>query len=616
MSRKVKAEAEKTRARILASALALFAKNGYERTTFTDIAARLKMTKGAVYWHFESKERLLVELVDAALAKFRRQLEELMPHGELSFPKVADMMVRNALQMVDDPKVAAFFRLMKCQIRWADDSMAKVRENLISDERLGPLVAFRNAVAADIAAGRARGRRRGRDRGRVNRDLGRACSGAHRPFPAARPRADAAPRLRGDLEQYTYKGVNHMAEEKGSTLGSIIATAVLAAVCVAGGWIAKDMCPKGAGDDAAARAAQAAAMAAQQQTVAVTNAEMRVYNLPERFVAHAEAVQEVDLLPQIDGYVKEVKFKEGDVVKAGQLLYVIDDERYQAVAGQRKADLAAAEAEKKRAERYFRRMQEADARGITQLERDNAEAAALKADAAVKQAEANLVVAEYDLKKTHVTAPISGQIGKSAAHVGDYVSPQKGALAKIVQIDPIRVSFPLTDRAYVAWRQAQRAGTAHVFRMRLVLPDGSEYDQTGKWDFDDNQMSRETASIMMRLSFPNPERLLVPNSYVTLLADYETPPSYPSVPQQCLIDLPGGNRGVWVVRDDLSVEQRAVEAKEAFEGWTPIVSGLAAGERVVLSGTAKALGPGVKVALVEPTSNDDINPAHKAPIEE
>ena len=156
MPRKVKAEAEKTRARILTSALALFAKNGYERTTFTDIAARLRMTKGAVYWHFESKERLLVELVDAALTKFRRQLEELMPHGELTFPKVADMMVRNALQMVDDPKVAAFFRLMKCQIRWADDSMAKVRENLISDERLGPLVAFRNAVAADIAAGRAR----------------------------------------------------------------------------------------------------------------------------------------------------------------------------------------------------------------------------------------------------------------------------------------------------------------------------------------------------------------------------------------------------------------------------------------------------------------------------
>ena len=407
-----------------------------------------------------------------------------------------------------------------------------------------------------------------------------------------------------------------MAENNSSTLGSVIATVVLSAVCVAGGWIAADMWPRGAGDAAAAQAAAAAAQAAQQQTVAVTNAEMRVYNLPERFVAHAEAVQEVDLLPQIDGYIKEIKFKEGDLVKAGQLLYVIDDERYQAVAGQRKADLAAAEAEKKRAERYFKRMQEADARGITQLERDNAEAAALKADAAVKQAEANLVVAEYDLKKTHVVAPIAGQIGKSAAHVGDYVSPAKGALAKIVQIDPIRVSFPLTDRAYVAWRQAQRAGTARAMRLRLILPDGSEYDQSGRWDFDDNQMSRETASIMMRLSFPNPERLLVPNSYVTLLADYETPPSYPSVPQQCLVDLPGGNRGVWIVKDDLTVEQRAVETREAFGGWTPIVSGLEAGARVVLSGTAKALGPGVKVALVEPTSNDDINPAHTSPIEE
>ena len=401
--------------------------------------------------------------------------------------------------------------------------------------------------------------------------------------------------------------------EKESTLGSIIGTIVLAAVCVAGGWIGKDMWPKSAGNDAAAKAAAAAAAA--QLTVAVTNAEMRVYNLPERFVAHAEAVQEVDLLPQIDGYVKEIKFKEGDVVKAGQLLYVIDDERYQAVANQRKADLAAAEAEARRAERYYERMQKADERGITQLERDNAEAASEKAKAAVMQAKANLVVAEYDLKKTTVVAPIAGQIGKSSAHVGDYVSSSKGALAKIVQIDPIRVSFPLTDRAYIAWRQSQRKGADHAFRMRLILPDGSEYDQEGKWDFDDNQMSRETASIMMRLRFPNPERLLIPNSYVTLLTDYQEPPSYPSVPQQAIVDLPGGNQGVWILKDDMTVEQRPVETKEAFGGWIPLVKGVKEGERVVISGISK-LGPGVKVALAEPTSNDDINANHKSPIEE
>ena len=358
--------------------------------------------------------------------------------------------------------------------------------------------------------------------------------------------------------------------EKESTVGSIIGTIVLAAVCVAGGWIGKDMWPKGDGGAAAAQAAKLAAMAAMQQTVAVTNAEMRVYNLPERFVAHAEAVQEVDLLPQIDGYVREIKFKEGDVVKEGQVLYVIDDERYQAVANQRKADLAAAEAEARRAERYFERMEKADERGITQLERDNAEAAAEKAKAAVLQAKANLVVAEYDLKKTTVFAPISGQIGKSSAHVGDYVAPSKGALAKIVQIDPIRVSFPLTDRAYIAWRQAQREGTDHAFRMRLILPDGSEYDREGTWDFDDNQMSRETASIMMRLRFPNPERLLIPNSYVTLLTDYQEPPSYPSVPQQARepgrVDPQGRHDGRAASRGDEGALRRMDTAREGREG--------------------------------------------------
>ena len=407
-----------------------------------------------------------------------------------------------------------------------------------------------------------------------------------------------------------------MNENNGSAIGSTIGALVLAAVCAAGGWIGCGMWMRAAKAKAGNPAAMAAmAAAAGGVTVAVTNAEMRAYNLPERFVAHAEAVQEVDLLPQIDGYVKEIKFKEGDVVKAGQTLYVIDDERYLAVANQRKADLAAAEAEARRAVRYFERMQKADERGITQLERDNAEAAAEKAKASVLQAKANLVVAEYDLKKTTVVAPISGQIGKSSAHVGDYVTPSKGALAKIVQIDPIRVSFPLTDRAYIAWRQEQRSGSAKPFRMRLILPDGSDYDREGAWDFDDNQMSRETASIMMRLKFPNPERLLIPNSYVTLLTDFQDPPKFPSVPQQALIDLPGGNQGVWVLRDDMTVEQRPVETKEAFNGWTPVVKGIEAGERIVISGVAK-LGPGMKVAIVEPTSNDDINANHKSPIEE
>ena len=366
------------------------------------------------------------------------------------------------------------------------------------------------------------------------------------------------------------------------------------------GWILKDKWPQ---EKTAAN--PMAAMAGLEQTVAVTNVELRAYNKPERFVAHAEPVQEVDLLPQVDGYIQEITFKEGDTVQAGDLLYVLDDERYRAVVNQRKADLEAAEAEARRAKRYYERMQNADARGITQLERDNAEAESERAAAAVLQAKANLIVAEYDLKKARVVAPISGQIGKTSAHVGDYVAPSKGPLAKIVQIDPMRVTFPLTDRAYIAWREAQKKGINEAFRLRLVLADGSEYDQQGEFAFDDNTMSKETATIQMRLAFPNPDRLLIPNSYVTLLSDYQTPPQYPSVPQAAVFDAAGGNLAVWVVKDDGTVEMRIVQTRDAYLGWCPVLEGLAAGETVVVSGVAK-LTPGAKVRDVAPTANEDI----------
>lgn len=386
-----------------------------------------------------------------------------------------------------------------------------------------------------------------------------------------------------------------------STIGSVIATVVLVIASAVAGWVAREHKPESKNNKALAMPPP------QAQSVAVTEVKEMAYNLAEKFVAHAEAMQEVDLLPQVDGYIKEMMFKEGDTVKEGQLLYVLDDERYQAVANQRKADLAAAEAELKRAERYYKRMLEADARGITQLERDNAQAAAESAKAGVLQAKANLVVAEYDLKKTKVFAPISGQIGKSNMYVGDYVAPSKGALARIIQIDPIRVTFPLTDRSYVAWRAQQLNGSAPDYRLRLLLPDGSEYSGLGEWAFDDNTMSKETATIIMRLKFPNPNRMLIPNSYVTLLVDYKTPPKYLCVPQQAIYDLSTGSRAVWVLKDDMTVEQRIVETREVSGGWTPIVQGLKLGEKVVISGISK-LAPGMKVALVEATNNDDLDP--------
>ena len=396
-----------------------------------------------------------------------------------------------------------------------------------------------------------------------------------------------------------------------SKIGNAIGVLVLAGVFSTGGWIGHSMwmgvqAKKGAAVQAAIRAA----MAGAAQTVAVTEVKEMEYNAPEKSVAHAEAVAEVDLLPQVDGYIKEIKFKEGDVVKEGQLLYVLDDEKYTAVVGQAKADLNAAETEERRAKRYYERMKNADERGITQKERDDAEAAADKAVAAVMQAKANLVVAEYNCKKAKIYAPISGQIGKTTAHIGDYVAPSKGALAHIMQIDPIRVTFPMTDRAFVDRVQAVKQGNADEYSMRLILPNGTDYGQRGQLDFDDNAMSKETASLMMRVSFPNPDRMLVPNMYVTLVTEFAKPPMYLSVPHTAIVDLAVGGVGAYVLKDDMTVELRPVSVKPMVNGFIPVTKGLSAGEKVVTSGTRK-LRDGAKVVLAEATPNEENTPGWK-----
>ncbi len=156
MPRRAKVEAERTRARILASALALFVRKGYECTTFNDIAARLKMTKGAVYWHFESKEALLMALVDEMFDKFERQIADIMPKSELTFEAVAATMVETARRLVDDAKGRAFFMLMRTQVKWGAETMTRVKEELITNKRFGPWHAFKQAVENDKRTGRAR----------------------------------------------------------------------------------------------------------------------------------------------------------------------------------------------------------------------------------------------------------------------------------------------------------------------------------------------------------------------------------------------------------------------------------------------------------------------------
>lgn len=341
--------------------------------------------------------------------------------------------------------------------------------------------------------------------------------------------------------------------------------------------------------------------------VAVGAVTAERFNPPEEFVGHVEPVQEVDILPQIEGYVREVKFAEGDEVQAGDLLFVIDDERYAAEQGVARAEVDSAkskvvqaQAAVDRAERLLRRLKAADARGITQTELDAAEtglaadrAALGSAKSAVSQATAKLASTAFNMKHTRIFAPIGGRIGKSLMHAGDFVSPSKGALARIVQMDPVRVTFPITDRAYLAWGGARVGDTR---RLRLRLADSSIYPFSGKWAFSDNEMSAETATLLVRAHFPNPNRLLVPNAYVTVLADEADPAPVPVVPVSALMQTAQAT-GVWVMEGEDTVRFRAAKPGVRADGKVRLLTGVKPGEKIVIQGIHK-LGDGMRVRVV------------------
>ena len=394
----------------------------------------------------------------------------------------------------------------------------------------------------------------------------------------------------------------------GSKIVGALAQACGLAAALAAGWFLHDFW--GGGVKAPSRSVS------QVPSVAVGEVVAECFNPPEEFIGHVEPVQEVDILPQIEGYVKEVKFAEGDEVKAGDLLFVIDDERYAADQGVAQAEVSAAkskvvqaEAAVDRDERLLRRLRATDARGITQTELDAAEtglasdqAALGSAKAAVSQAEAKLAATGFNLKHTKIYAPIAGRIGKTLRHAGDYVSPSKGALARIVQTDPVRVCFPLTDRAYLGWSRnadARGAKVGDTRRLRLRLADGTIYPATGTWEFTDNEMSAETATLIVRAQFANPARALVPNAYVTVLADEADPQPVPVIPAMA-VTKQGKATGVWLYAEDGTVSFREVKTSLRMNGKVHVEEGLKPGERVVVQGVQK-LGEGLKVNVVPGT---------------
>ena len=308
------------------------------------------------------------------------------------------------------------------------------------------------------------------------------------------------------------------------------------------------------------------------------------------FVGRVKAIEKVELRARVEGFLEKVLFREGQDVKAGELLYQIEKVQFQSAVDQAKANLAVAEAELTNAkleyERSARTGRSASSRPQSQV--DQNKAALDTAAGRVMQVKAALTQAQVNLDYTDIRAPIDGRIGRTAYTVGNLVNPASGVLATIVSQDPIYVLFPVSVRDLETIREARRkeeGGMAKI-DIRVRLPNGQEYTQRGVWNLTDPQVDPQTDTLIMRATMPNPERTLTDGQFVTAIIRERQEAPRLVVPQAALqVDQSGYY--VLVVNDQHKVEQRRVQTGPQRGTDVVVTSGVKEGEKVIVDGIQK-----------------------------
>ena len=341
----------------------------------------------------------------------------------------------------------------------------------------------------------------------------------------------------------------------------------------------------------------AATASAEPVAVVVAPVTRKDVTPSSTFVGRVEAIESVTLVARVEGFLESRNFVEGKHVKSGELLFQIERAPYEAAVKGRKADLMSAEATLKNARAELERAQALAQRGnISKANLDSAQAEASRAEAAKLQAEAALKQSEIDLGYTRIDAPISGRIGRANVSIGNVVGPSSGALAELINLDPIYVRFHLSDRDLLEHRRLVLAGKGQKATPYLRLDDGSRYEHEGRFVFVDNRVDPKTDTIAVRAEFPNPDKLLLPDQFVTVLVERSNPISALVVPQAAIQEDQTG-RFVLVVDADNRVQVRQVTLGDQ-EGTDWIVkSGLDGGERIIVQGLQK-VRPGVTVRPV------------------
>jgi len=339
--------------------------------------------------------------------------------------------------------------------------------------------------------------------------------------------------------------------------------------------------------------------------VIVEKVEKQQVNSPARFTARVEAIETVDIRARVTGFLQSVKFDDGQAVKAGDMLFEIDPSELEASVASARAQLARAEATRTSAERTLARNRDLFARKtVSQAVLDDAQAGFDTAVADVQAAGAALDTAQLNLSYTRIAAPISGSIGRANFTVGNLVGPDSGSLARVVSLDPIRISFAITEGLLVTLRQRGAGGDnidPNALKLSLKLANGTEYEEPGHLDFVENEVDPQTGTVIARAVFPNPHHILIPGQFVTLSVQERNVPDLPIVPQTAVLQDREG-RFVYLLGANNTVSQRRIDTgARVGAGWA-VTAGLNGGEQVVVQGVQR-LADGI---MVQPSEGQPV----------
>ena len=316
------------------------------------------------------------------------------------------------------------------------------------------------------------------------------------------------------------------------------------------------------------------------------------------FTGRVSAVETVDLRPRVSGYVQRVAYEEGQDVRKGDLLFVIDPRPYRAALDQAQAQLERARSEAKLAQAQNTRAQAlVEARAISREEFETRNAATAQGNAAVRAAEAAVAAARLDLQFTEVRSPIDGRAGRALVTSGNLAQADGTLLTTVVSQDPVHVYFEADEQTWLRYNRLARDGTRaasdNPVRVGLAGEDG--HPHAGTVDFVDNRVDPATGTIRARAVLRNPDRQFTPGLFARVQLEGSGQFDALLVDDKAVL-TDQDRKYVYVLGADNTAQRRDVQLGRMIDGLRVVRAGLAADDQVLVSGLQKVFMPGMPVA--------------------